>query len=278
MTNKENEILHYLINNCNDNGEISISDKDLADNCDTTTTTIRTFKINGQKENLFKYENRVYTIPKETRIDYSYLVDNITKSKGLKYNTTEKNVLGYITDRYNTIQDNEGYTYSTLDYIGKECGISNKQKLLKIINKLVADGLIEMIKGDFSKKQASRFKVLFPTKQIETQTINQSEKSTTFSQCEKITINNYINELELKELKELVINQSKQISDLKDSMINLHKKFSVVEKIADTLLSYIDEVEHDLDNVYMLNNIQRPKPQCKCSIFDIRKILDENKQ
>jgi DNA-binding MarR family transcriptional regulator len=168
-------------------------------------------------------------------------------------------------------------TSISYDTISDNCKITIPTAT-RIVKKLISDGLIAYEQGDYKKKIANKYKVLFPTKQIETQTINQSEKSTAFSQCEKITINNYINELELKELKELVINQSKQILDLKDSMINLHKKFSVVEKIADTLLSYIDEIEHDLDNVYMLNNIQRPKPQCKCSIFDIRKILDENKQ
>lgn len=269
MTNKENEILHYLINNCNDNGEISISDKDLADNCDTTTTTIRTFKINGQKENLFKYENRVYTIPKETRIDYSYLVDNITKSKGLKYNATEKNVLGYITDRYNTIQDNEGYTYSTLDYIGKECGISNKQKLLKIINKLVADGLIEMIKGDFSKKQATRFKILFGgtvQKDCQNPIINNNPTIDNNS-------NNNIN-INIPDNTEVLNKILQQITELKQSMIYQANKFNAVEGVAKMLLDYIEEIHSDMDNLYMINNIQVPKSEKRINIQEIRKYLD----
>lgn len=266
MTNKENEILHYLINNCNDNGEISISDKDLADNCDTTTTTIRTFKINGQKENLFKYENKVYTIPKETRIDYSYLVDNITKSKGLKYNTTEKNVLGYITDRYNTIQDNEGYTYSTLDYIGKECGISNKQKLLKIINKLVADGLIEMIKGDFSKKQASRFKVLFGDT-VQNPIVNNNNPTIDNNSNNNININ-------LPDNTEVLNKILNELTELKQSMINQANKFNAVEGVAKMLLDYIEEIHSDMDNLYYINNIQVPKSEKRIKIEEIRKYLD----
>lgn len=265
MTNKENEILHYLISNCNDNGEIKISDRDLADNCNTTTTTIRTFKIKGQTENLFKYDNKVYTIPKETRIDYSYLVDNITKSKDLKYNATEKNVLGCITDKCNTIKDDEGYTYNTLDYIGKECGISNKQKLSKILNKLVDDGLIEWIKGDYSKKQASRFKILFGDT-VQNPIINNNPTIDNNS-------NNNIN-INIPDNTEVLNKILHEITELKKSMIHQANKFNAVEGVAKMLLDYIEEIHSDMDNLYIINNIQVPKSEKRINIQEIRKYLD----
>lgn len=267
MTNKENEILHYLINNCNDNGEISISDKDLADNCNTSTTTVRAFKINGQKENLFKYENKKYTIPNDTKVNYSYLVDDVVKDKALKYSTMEKNVLGYITDRCNTVQDDDGYTYSTLEYIGKECGISNKAKLIKIINKLVADGLIGMIKGDVSKKQATKYKVLFGDN------VQNVTQNPTISPTIDNHSNNNIN-INIPDNTELLNKILQEVTDLKQSLVNQANKFQAVEGVAHMLLQYIDELHHDIDNIYLINNIPVQETVRRVNIEQIRAYID----
>lgn len=249
MTNKEKEILHYLISNSNDKGEISISDKDLADNCGTTTTTIRTFKNKAQKENIFKYENKKYIIPNDIKVDYSYIVDDVVKNKDLKYSTTEKNVLGYITDRNNSFQDDNGYTYSTLEYIGKECGITNKAKLIKILNKLVADGLIDMIKGDYSKRQATKFKVLFgsnnnititpKTNNIDNTTINSNNNININipDNSEVITLlkqlNGRIDKLETlyQDLKNSLIRQAEKIGNLETEIIRINQRLDNMEYI-----------------------------------------------
>lgn len=271
MTNKEKEILHYLISNSNDKGEISISDKDLADNCGTTTTTIRTFKSKAQKENIFKYENKKYIIPSDTKVDYSYIVDGIVKDKGLKYSTTEKNVLGYIADRNNTIQDDNGYTYSTLEYIGKECGITNKEKLIKILNKLFADGLIDMIKGDYSKRQATKFKVLNPI-------INNNpviNNNPTIENNANNTININIDNEILNKILNKVTQLEEQNNDIKQSLHKIHDKFSSVEQCFDLLIDYINEVRADVDNLYHIQNIQKVKNECAVTIEEIRKVLDK---
>lgn len=278
MTNKEKEILHYLISNSNDKGEISISDKDLADNCNTTTTTIRTFKSKAQKENIFKYENKKYIIPSDTKVDYSYMVDGIVKDKGLKYSNTEKNVFGFITDRNNTIQDENGYTYSTLEYIGKECGITNKEKLIKILNKLFADGLIDMIKGDYTKKQATKFKVINnPT--ITDNTIQNNNIDTnngTIIQNQYNYCEGYKEMVELiKEQNNLIREQNKQIEGIKQTLHNIYNKFSNVEECFEMVIDYIGEVRGDVDNLYYIQNIQKVKNECAVTIEEIRKVLDK---
>ena len=277
MTNKEKEILHYLISNSNDKGEISISDKDLADNCNTTTTTVRTFKSKAQKENIFKYENKKYTIPNDIKVDYSYIVDGIVKDKGLKYSTTEKNVFGYVTDRYNTIQDDDGYTYSTLEYIGKACGITDKSKLIKILNKLVADGLIDMIKGDFNKKQATKFRVIYPIIN-NNPTINNTpniENSPTIENNANNTININIDNEILNQILNKVTQLEQQNNDIKQSLHKIHDKFSSVEQCFDMLIDYINEVRSDVDNLYYIQNIQKVKNECAVTIEEIRKVLDK---
>lgn len=274
MTEVQNKILAYLIDNVNTDNEITISNAELAKQCDVSIPTIQKFQKDAVNEGILSFEKGKYIINENTNVDYTYQISKYIKENDLNLSINEKKVLGYITKRFNERDNEQEYGFSDLKHIADNCKIS-PMTVSKIIKKLVNEGLIETIKGNWKEKKATQFKVLFPTKQIETQTINQSEKSTAFSQCENVTINNYINELEIKELKDLVISQSNQISDLKDCIINLYNRFNVVEKVADILLKYIDEVEHDLDNVYMINNIQRPKPQCKCSIRDIRNIIDK---
>lgn len=277
MTEVQNKILAYLIDNVNTDNEITISNAELAKQCNVSIPTIQKFQKDAVNEGILTFEKGKYVINENANVDYTYQISQYIKENDLNLSTNEKKVLGYITKRFNERDNEQEYGFSDLKHIADNCKIS-PMTVSKIVKKLVNEGLIEIIKGNWKEKKATQFKVLFPTKQIENQTINQSEKSTAFSQCENVTINNYINELEVKELKELVINQSNQISDLKDSIINLYDRFRVVEKVADVLLKYIDEVNNNVENLYYINNIPVEERNNKCSIFDIRKILDENKQ
>lgn len=276
MTEVQNKILAYLIDNVNTDNEITISNAELAKQCDVNLKTIQKFQKEAVSDGILSFEKGKYIINENVNVDYTYQISKYVKENDLNLSTNEKKVLGYIAKLCSAFSESDS-TYISYNNITENCKLSIPT-VTKIVRKLIDNGFIACEQGNYKEKRANKYKVLFPTKQIETQTINQSDKSTAFSQCENVTINNYINELEIKELKELVISQSNQISDLKDCIINLYNRFNVVEKVADILLKYIDEVEHDLDNVYMINNIQRPKPQCKCSILNIRKILDENKQ
>ena len=146
-----------------------------------------------------------------------------------------------------------------------------KSKLLKIINKLVADGLIEMIKGDFSKKQASRFKILFGNtvqKDCQNPIINNNPTIDNSSNN-----NNNIN-INIPDNTEVLNKILNELTELKKSMICLSNKFNAVEGVAKMLLDYIEEIHSDMDNLYMINNIQVPKSDKRINIEDIRKYID----
>lgn len=276
MTEVQNKILAYLIDNTNTDNEITISNAELAKQCDVNLKTIQKFQKEAVNEGVLSFEKGKYIINESANVDYTYQISKYVKENNLNLSTNEKKVLGYIAKLCSAFSELDS-TCISYNNITENCKLSIPT-VTKIVRKLIDSGFISCEQGNYKEKRANKYKVLFPTKQIETQTINQSEKSTAFSQCENVTINNYINELEIKELKDLVISQSNQISDLKDCIINLHNRFNVVEKVANVLLKYIDEVNSNVENLYDINNIPIEERQYKCSIFDIRKILDENKQ
>ena len=275
MTDIQNKILAYLVDNTNTDNEITINNSELAKQCDVNLKTIQKFQKDAVNEGVLSFEKGKYIIHENVNVDYTYQISKYLKENNFNLSTNEKKVLGYIAKLCSAFSELDS-TYISYNNITENCKLSIPT-VTKIVRKLIDSGFIACEQGNYKEKRANKYKILFPTKQIETQTINQSEKSTAFSQCENVTINNYINELELKELKELVIKQSDQISDLKDCIINLYNRFNVVEKVADVLLKYIDEVNSNVENLYDIYNIPIEERKCKCTIGDIRNIIDKNK-
>lgn len=280
MTEVQNKILAYLIDNVNTDNEITISNAELAKQCDVSIPTIQKFQKDAVNESILSFEKGKYIINENANVDYTYQISKYIKENDLNLSTNEKKVLGYITKRFNERDNEQEYGFSDLKHIADNCKIS-PMTVSKIVKKLVNEGLIETIKGNWKEKKATQFKVLFPTVNKDNNTANNTNDNSS-NNTNNITVNipdtnPILQEIlsTLKEQNKRISTLEKQNSDLKESIINLYNRFNVVEKVADILLKYIDEVEHDLDNVYMINNIQRPKPQCKCSISDIRNIIDK---
>lgn len=278
MTEVQNKILAYLIDNVNTDNEITISNAELAKQCDVSIPTIQKFQKDAVNESILSFEKGKYIINENANVDYTYQISKYIKENDLNLSTNEKKVLGYITKRFNERDNEQEYGFSDLKHIADNCKIS-PMTVSKIVKKLVNEGLIETIKGNWKEKKATQFKVLFPTVNNNPNIENNANNTINinlpdFTKCD--TFNKLFDLVKLQ--TEFLERQNKEISDLKNSLVNYVENFRKVERVAEILLDYIDEVEHDLDNVYMINNIQRPKPQCKCSIFDIRKILDDNKQ
>lgn len=268
MTEVQNKILAYLVDNANTDNEIVINNGELAKACGVSIPTIQKFQKDAVKDGVLLFEKGRYIVGDNTNVDYTYLVSNTLKDKDLTLTPNEKKVLGYITKRYNDRENGEEYGFSDLQHIADNCKVS-PITVSRIVKKLVKDSLIEIIKGDFKAKRATQFKVLFDN--VEDMKL---QNNNTKVEQNHGTINNFQNQY--NGVGEEVLNTLfKEIKQLKDSLIFQAERYKKIEGVAEILLDYIDEVERDLDNVYMINNIQRPKPQCRCNIKDIRKYLDK---
>ena len=72
---------------------------------------------------------------------------------------------------------------------------------------------------------------------------------------------------ENKELKDI-------IGQLKNSLCTHINKYNrVIEGVSEKLIQRIDDLEHDIDNIYYINKIAVPE-RTKCNIQDIRTYID----
>lgn len=270
MTEVQNKILGYLVDNANTDNEVVINNSELAKACNVNLKTIQKFQKDAVKEGILLFEKGRYIIADNANVDYTYLVSNTLKDKDLTLTPNEKKILGYITKRYNDRDNGEEYGFSDLQHIADNCKVS-PITVSRIVKKLVKDSLIEIIKGDFKAKRATQFKVLFPTK-------NNNTANNTNDNSSNNTNNITVNIPDTNPILQQILNKLDKIEQdyfkLKDSLILQAERYRKIEGVAEMLLNYIDELEHDLDNMYVINNIQRPKPQCRCNIQDIRKYLD----
>lgn len=268
MTEVQNKILGYLLDNVNTDNEITINNGELAKACGVSIPTIQKFQKDAVKEGILLFEKGRYIIADNTNVDYTYLVSNTLKDKDLTLTPNEKKVLGYITKRYNDRDNGEEYGFSDLQHIADNCKIT-PITVSRIVKKLVKDNLIEIIKGDFKSKRATQFKILFGN--VEDMKIENTNTKVEQNHGTVNSIENQYNGVGEEVLNTLL----KEIKQLHDSLIYQAERYRKIEGVAEMLLDYIDEVERDLDSMYIINNIPRPKPQCRCNIQEIRKYLDK---
>lgn len=283
MTEVQNKILSYLLDNVNTDNEIIISNVELAKQCDVSIPTIQKFQKDAVNEGVLSFEKGKYVINENANVDYTYQISKYIKENDLNLSTNEKKVLGYITKRFNERDNEQEYGFSDLKHIADNCKIS-PMTVSKIIKKLVSDGLIETIKGNWKEKKATQFKVLFPTvnnnPNIENNPSIENNANNTininipdFTKCDGF---NKLFDL-VQQQTELLKQQSKEISDLKKSIVYHVENFRKVEGVAEMLINYINELEGYIYNMYQINNKHIPKLENKCTIKDIRKYLDECK-
>lgn len=270
MTEVQNKILGYLVDNANTDNEVVINNSELAKACNVNLKTIQKFQKDAVKEGILLFEKGRYIIGDNTNVDYTYLVSNTLKDKDLTLTPNEKKVLGYITKMCEEFSE---FDFASISYdsITDNCKITIPTAT-RIVKKLIGDGLIAYIQGDYKKKIANKYKVLFPTKNNNTaNNTNDNSSNNTNNITVNIPDNNQILQQILNKLDKIEQENSK----LHESLIYQAERYRKIEGVAEILLDYIDEVERDLDNMYVINNIQRPKPQCRCNIKDIRKYLDK---
>lgn len=266
MTEIQNKILAYLVANTNTDNEITISNKELAEHCNVSIPTIQKFQKDSVADGLLQYEKGKYVINENTNVDYTYQISKYVKDNNLNLTINEKKVLGYITKRFNERDNGQEYGFSDVKHIAENCKLS-PITVSKIIKKLVNDGLIETIKGDWKEKRATQFKLLFGDT-VQNPTINNNPTIDNSSNN-----NNNIN-INLPDNTEVLNKILNELTELKKSMINQANKFNVIEGVAKMLLDYIEEIHSDMDNLYYINNIQVPKSEKRINIEQVRKYID----
>lgn len=264
MTEVQNKILAYLIENVNTENEIIISNAELAKQCDVNLKTIQKFQKDSVNEGVLSFDKGKYIINENANVDYTYLISNTLKEKDLILSPNEKKVLGYITKRFNERDNEKEYGFSDLQHIADNCKIT-PTTVSRIIKKLVKDSLIEIIKGDFKAKRATQFKVLLGDT-VQQPIINNNPSIDNNS-------NNNIN-INIPDNTETLNKILNELTELKKSMIHQANKFNAIEGVAKMLLDYIEEIHSDMDNLYYINKIQVPKSDKRINIEDVRKYID----
>ena len=263
MTEIQNKILAYLVANTNTDNEITISNKELAEHCNVSIPTIQKFQKDSVADGLLQYEKGKYIINENTNVDYTYQISKYVKDNNLNLTTNEKKVLGFITKMCEEMQfDLASISYDT---ISDNCKITIPTAT-RIVKKLIADGLIAYEQGDYKKKIANKYKVLFGNT-VQNPIVNNNNPTIDNNTNNNININ-------IPDNTEVLNKILHEITELKKSMIHQANKFNAVEGVAKMLLDYIEEIHSDMDNLYMINNIQVPKSEKRINIQEIRKYLD----
>lgn len=263
MTEIQNKILAYLVANTNTDNEITISNKELAEHCNVSIPTIQKFQKDSVADGLLQYEKGKYVINENTNVDYTYQISKYVKDNNLNLTTNEKKVLGFITKVCEEMQfDLASISYDT---ISDNCKITIPTAT-RIVKKLIADGLITYEQGDYKKKIANKYKVLFGNT-VQNPIVNNNTPTIDNNSNNNININ-------IPDNTEVLNKILNELTELKKSMIHQANKFNAVEGVAKMLLDYIEEIHSDMDNLYIINNIQVPKSEKRINIQEIRKYLD----
>lgn len=270
MTEVQNKILAYLIENTNTDNEIIISNAELAKQCDVNLKTIQKFQKEAINEGILSFEKGKYVINENANVDYTYQISKYLKENNLNLSTNEKKVLGYIAKLCSGFSELDSI-YISYNNITENCKLSIPT-VTKIVRKLIDSGFIACEQGNYKEKIANKYKMLFPTK-------NNNTANNTNDNSSNNTNNITVNIPDTNPILQQILNKLDKIEQentkLHDSLILQAERYRKIEGVAEMLLNYIDELEHDLDNMYVVNNVQRPKPQCRCNIQDIRKYLDK---
>lgn len=280
MTDIQNKILAYLIDNADMDGEITISNVVLAEQCNVSIPTIQKFQKDGVNEGMFQYEKGKYKIGENAKVDYTYTIANILKEKSLNYTPNEKKIFGYIAKVCYDLLEVAESAYISYQNIIDNCKVSTPT-ISKTIKKLVADGLIEYEQGDYREKQANKFRLLCDNNITPK---NNNIDNTSINSNNNININIDTSAIQLlleeqtkaiKELREENKELKEVIGQLKSSLCNHIDKYNrVIDGVSEKLLQRIDDLEHDIDNLYYINNISVPE-RTKYNIQDIRKYIDD---
>lgn len=268
---KKKKIINYLIQHSNDKGIINKPQTEICKEIGVTDTYIRNVFKDLIKDGVIEKQGKTIIVLDKSK----QVVDSITSN--LSYSDREKELLQYIYDMYENRDKNFDYVCISRDCIKTNTNIKNGNHISEYINRYVGDGLLETIKGDYTKKQATKYKVLFGSNNnITIAPKTNNIDNTTINSNNNININIPDNTEILNKILNKLTDLEQQNKELKKSL-NYHiDRYYKIEGVADMLLKYISELENDIYNIYTINNIQAPKLENKITIRDIRKYLDDD--
>ena len=254
MTDIQNKILAYLIDNADTDGEITISNVKLAEQCNVSIPTIQKFQKDGINEGMFQYEKGKYKISENAKVDYTYTIANILKEKSLNYTPNEKKIFGYITKVCCSLLEVAESAYISYQNIMDNCKVSTPT-ISKTIKKLVADGLIEYEQGDYKEKQANKFRLLCDNN-ITPKNVNVD--NTSINSNNNININVDTSAIQLlleeqtkaiRELREENKELKNIIGQLKNSLCNHINKYNrVIDGVSEKLIQRIDDLVKNISS------------------------------
>ena len=209
----------------------------------------------GSKIIKLKYPNIVDIYP---QLNFTYLCDKFDCLKELSYK--EKQLLGFFI----FIAENQKEQYTTMQMLQKVINTSNN-KLNQFLEQFSDKGILDYTKGE-KGKGGFRFEL-----KIENPTIEKIETLT--NGTNNGTINNIQNQYnyDSNTLDKIL----QEIQGLKKSLcFHIEKYNRVIDGVSEKLLQRIDDLEHDIDNLFYINNISVPE-RTKYNIQDIRKYIDD---
>lgn len=198
----------------------------------------------GEKTNKYKFSN-----PDKIKFDYSGEVEDILNSNGITLSCNEAiRIYGYLHYQCNIY--NNKYN-STLENIGKENNITDKNKISDILKELQTLNLIKWVIGDYHEGKASEFS-LINTEQVNEE-IDVVDTTTTIN-------NNKV--IDDTAMEEVIKKQQERITFLEEEVKRLNGRIDKFAKLFKEKV--LDKEMKEIKNVTPIPNktVTPVTPQC----------------
>lgn len=156
--NKKELIFNYLLKNIDGDGKITIKNVVLAKEFGFTTQTISNIMKLLEGNGMITRDKKTITINKSKLV-----IDDLLTKRNLNYSNKEKELLYYIYNEYQKKTMEGGFEYVCISYESiKQNTTITKGKVIKMyIEKYQTDGILDILQGDYKKKQSNKYKFIF---------------------------------------------------------------------------------------------------------------------
>lgn len=263
MNNKE-LIFKYLSENSDVNGVLTISNVKLGKEIGCTQQTIIRILKELVADGVIFRDKQTITINKSKLV-----IDDFLSKRNLKYSNKEKELLYYIYNEYQKKTMEGGFEYVCISYESiKQNTTITKGKVIKMyLEKYQTDGILDILQGDYKKKQSNKYKFIFDN-------INNIDNINIQKKSNENQINNYNELLEKyntllslyeqlnKRVEYLEKEHNQQHTDNIDIDIDYNDDKND-DTIDDDLLKYLDieTEENNIPNDMTEEEIQEKKQQ-----------------
>lgn len=202
----------------------------------------------GEKTNKYKFSK-----PDKIKFDFSEEVELILNSNGITLTCNEAiRIYGYLYHQCNIY--NNKYN-STLENIGKENNISDKNKISEILKELQERNLINWVIGDYHEGKASEFSI------ITSEQVNEE-----IDVVDTTINNNNNNEVNDTTMEEVIKKQQERITFLEEEIKRLNTRIDKMAKLFKEKVLDKESNNHvkEIKNVTPIPNktITPVTPQC----------------